>query len=89
MNILVTRSDKGMSLVTPSSVSHLGVKAQQVYDVSGAGDTVIATLGACIASGTGIDTAVEMANLAAGIVVGKSGTVPVSYDELMNAWDNR
>jgi bifunctional ADP-heptose synthase (sugar kinase/adenylyltransferase) len=56
--------------------------AREVFDVSGAGDTVIATLGAMLASGKGLVESVEIANRAAGIVVGKLGTATVTHDEL-------
>ena len=60
-------------------------RAREVFDVSGAGDTVIATLAASLAGGLHIHTAVELANLAAGIVVGKVGTVPIARHELVSA----
>jgi len=62
---------------------HSPARAREVYDVSGAGDTVIATMAACLAAGLKIDTAAELANLAAGIVVGKIGTVPIARQELI------
>src|SRR6202020_644363 len=64
---------------------HSPARAREVFDVSGAGDTVIATLAAGIAGGLQIHTAVELANLAAGIVVGKVGTVPIAQHELIAA----
>ena len=57
--------------------------ARQVFDVSGAGDTVIATLALCLSCGLEIETAIELANVAAGIVVSKVGTVPVERNELI------
>ena len=65
------------------NIEDFPARAREVFDVSGAGDTVIATLAACLASHLSVSTAVELANLAAGIVVGKSGTVPVSAAELV------
>lgn len=81
--LLVTRSEDGMSLVVPNNQTlHIPTSAREVYDVTGAGDTVIATLGACIASGTSLPEACYIANRAAGLVVGKFGTSTVTVDEL-------
>lgn len=80
--ILVTRSDKGMSLIKPDKTEHWPAQNREVYDVSGAGDTVIATLSACIASGLSVEQAVKIANIAAGIVVGKFGTATITSQEL-------
>ncbi|MCA1799031.1 MAG: bifunctional D-glycero-beta-D-manno-heptose-7-phosphate kinase/D-glycero-beta-D-manno-heptose 1-phosphate adenylyltransferase HldE [Xanthomonadaceae bacterium] len=80
--LLVTRSDEGMSLCTRSGVLHLPAEAREVYDVTGAGDTVIATAGAALASGQSFEDAARLANLAAGIVVGKLGAASVSAAEL-------
>jgi D-beta-D-heptose 7-phosphate kinase/D-beta-D-heptose 1-phosphate adenosyltransferase len=66
-------------------VYHSPTRAREVFDVSGAGDTVIATLAAGLAGGLQVKTAVELANLAAGIVVGKVGTVPIAHHELIAA----
>jgi D-beta-D-heptose 7-phosphate kinase/D-beta-D-heptose 1-phosphate adenosyltransferase len=81
--LTVTMSEKGISVLRPDSTFHSPARAQEVFDVSGAGDTVIATLAACLAGGLKIETAVELANLAAGIVVGKVGTVPIAHHELI------
>jgi len=80
--ILLTRSEDGMSLF--DSAGHLQVPAQarEVFDVTGAGDTVIATLAALLAVGLTLRDAMPLANRAGGIVVGKFGTASVSYDEL-------
>ncbi|MBP5244508.1 MAG: bifunctional D-glycero-beta-D-manno-heptose-7-phosphate kinase/D-glycero-beta-D-manno-heptose 1-phosphate adenylyltransferase HldE [Succinivibrio sp.] len=84
--LLVTRSEDGMSLIRPGMKAvHLPTYAREVYDVTGAGDTVIGTLGTCLASGMDIVTSCEYANSAAGIVVGKIGTSTVSPQELENA----
>ncbi|MGN0902024.1 MAG: bifunctional D-glycero-beta-D-manno-heptose-7-phosphate kinase/D-glycero-beta-D-manno-heptose 1-phosphate adenylyltransferase HldE [Succinivibrio sp.] len=84
--LLVTRSEDGMSLIRPGlEPLHLPTRAREVYDVTGAGDTVIGTLGTCLAAGLDIVTACEYANTAAGIVVGKIGTSTVSPLELFNA----
>ena len=80
--ILLTRSEEGMSLFTAKGVVHEPAKAREVFDVSGAGDTVIATLGAMMALGRPLVEAMRIANLAAGVVVGKLGTAVVTPDEL-------
>lgn len=80
--LLVTRSEEGMSLYTEEFAHHVPTMAREVFDVSGAGDTVIATLGAMLASGRPLLEAVEIANRAAGIVVGKLGTATVVHEEL-------
>jgi D-beta-D-heptose 7-phosphate kinase/D-beta-D-heptose 1-phosphate adenosyltransferase len=82
--LTVTMSEKGIRVVSPGGVVyHSPARAREVFDVSGAGDTVIATLAASMAGGLHIHTAVELANLAAGIVVGKVGTVPIAQHELI------
>jgi D-beta-D-heptose 7-phosphate kinase/D-beta-D-heptose 1-phosphate adenosyltransferase len=81
--LTVTMSEKGILLVFPDSSVHSRARAQEVFDVSGAGDTVIATLGVCLASGLDAEAAVDLANVAAGIVIGKTGTVPISRNELV------
>jgi D-beta-D-heptose 7-phosphate kinase/D-beta-D-heptose 1-phosphate adenosyltransferase len=83
-------SGKGISVLRPVSAKNNGIyhsaaRAREVFDVSGAGDTVIATLTACLAGGLQIETAVELANLAAGIVVSKVGTVAIAAHELIAA----
>jgi D-beta-D-heptose 7-phosphate kinase / D-beta-D-heptose 1-phosphate adenosyltransferase len=88
--LTVTMSEKGISVLRPASGSSPGVyhspaRAREVFDVSGAGDTVVATLAACLAGGLEVETAVELANLAAGIVVSKVGTVPIAGHELIGA----
>jgi len=80
--LLVTRSEEGMTLYREEGVVHEPALAREVYDVSGVGDTVIATLGVMLASGADFPDAVRVANLAAGIVVGKLGTAVVSREEL-------
>ena len=77
--VLVTRSQEGMTLVTATGeVDHLPAEAREVYDVSGAGDTVVATLAAAVGSGASLLEGARLANVAAGIVVGKVGTA-VAY----------
>jgi len=83
--LTATLSEKGIALVRAGSRSVAPAVAHQVFDVSGAGDSVIAVLALCIASGLSAEMAVELANLAAGIVVGKVGTVPVERHELLSA----
>ncbi len=80
--LLVTRSEEGMTLFGRSGRLHVPAQAREVFDVSGAGDTVIGTLAVMLASGSGIDDAVRIANRAAGIVVGKFGTAVVRAEEL-------
>ena len=80
--LLVTRSEQGMSLYQPDQVMHVPTVAREVFDVSGAGDTVIATLACGLATGQSLPASVQLANRAAGIVVGKLGTATVTYQEL-------
>jgi rfaE bifunctional protein kinase chain/domain len=82
--LLVTRSEEGMSLFLADQVLHVPAVAKEVFDVSGAGDTVIATLGVVLATGASLAEAVRWANKAAGIVVGKLGTAVVHPDELFS-----
>lgn len=84
-NIVVTRSEKGLSLINSNQVSHIPTHAQEVFDVSGAGDTVIAVMGAALAGKLSPNDAAKIANIAAGIVVGKLGTYAISKDELLMA----
>ena len=83
--LLVTRSEEGMTLFRESGTFHEPARALEVYDVSGAGDTVIATLAAMMAAGTSWESAVHIANLAGGVVVGKLGTAVVTREELAAA----
>ena len=85
-NLIVTRSEKGLSVISGEQAVHISTYAQEVFDVSGAGDTVIAVLGAALAAGIGMVDAAHLANLAAGIVVGKLGTYAVKRQELMDAF---
>jgi len=80
--LVVTRSEEGVSLFEPGGVLHVEAQAREVYDVSGAGDTVIATLAAMMGAGVALSEAVRWANKAAGIVVGKLGAAVVTPDEL-------
>lgn len=92
-NILVTLSEEGMllirgirdkSFISDYETHHIPAQAKQVYDVSGAGDTVIAVLAAALSTGAHILDAAKLANIAAGIVVGKRGTATVTIEELIN-----
>ncbi|WP_130831841.1 bifunctional D-glycero-beta-D-manno-heptose-7-phosphate kinase/D-glycero-beta-D-manno-heptose 1-phosphate adenylyltransferase HldE [[Erwinia] mediterraneensis] len=84
--LLVTRSENGMTLLQPGKAPlHLPTQAQEVYDVTGAGDTVIGVLAASLAAGNSLEDACFLANAAAGVVVGKLGTSTVSPVELENA----
>jgi rfaE bifunctional protein kinase chain/domain len=80
--LLVTRSEEGMTLFSAAGSHHEAAVAREVYDVSGAGDTVIATLAVMLGSGLPLEQALRLANRAAGIVVGKLGTATCSLDEL-------
>jgi D-glycero-beta-D-manno-heptose-7-phosphate kinase len=82
--LLVTRSEEGMTLYRRGERLHVPAVAREVYDVSGAGDTVIAILGVMLAAGAGYAEAIEFANKAAGIVVGKLGTAVVHPEELFS-----
>lgn len=81
--LTVTMSEKGIMILFRDRSFHSSARAREVFDVSGAGDTVIATLAACLASGLSPESAVNLANTAAGIVVGKTGTAPISKHELI------
>ena len=83
--LTATLGEKGIALLRPGNRMLAPAVARQVFDVSGAGDTVIAVLALCLASGLKPETGVELANVAAGIVVGKVGTVPVEKHELLAA----
>ncbi|HEX7635902.1 MAG TPA: D-glycero-beta-D-manno-heptose-7-phosphate kinase [Noviherbaspirillum sp.] len=82
--LLLTRSEEGMSLYTDEEVIHIPTIAREVYDVSGAGDTVIATLATMLGSDMPLAEAVSIANRAGGIVVGKLGTATVTKEELFS-----
>jgi len=83
-NLLVTRSDRGMSLIRKKDAFHIQAETREVSDVTGAGDTAIASLTLGIAGGMDILDAVKLSNKAAGIVVGKLGTVPIEKEELIS-----
>jgi rfaE bifunctional protein kinase chain/domain len=85
-NVLITRGEEGMSLFTPGTAPrHLASTAKHVHDVSGAGDTVIATITIAMAGGASFDEAAALGNYAGGVVVGKVGIVPITPEELTEA----
>lgn len=83
--VLATRSECGLSLVTEETAVHIPTKAQEVFDVSGAGDTVIAAFALALAGGVAPERGAYLANLAASVVVAKVGTYAVSKEELLTA----
>ncbi len=84
--LLITRGEHGLTLLRPGKApSHQPSQAREVYDVTGAGDTVIATVAACLAAGTPLEEAVTLANLAAGLVVARVGTASITAQELSAA----
>jgi D-beta-D-heptose 7-phosphate kinase/D-beta-D-heptose 1-phosphate adenosyltransferase len=92
-NILITRGEHGMSLISADGrIMHMPTQSKEVYDVTGAGDTVVAVLALALAAGGTVLDAACLANLAAGIVVGKMGTASVTLEELKSAlagsWPN-
>jgi len=80
--LLLTRSEEGMTLFDAQGELNISAQAREVFDVTGAGDTVIATLAALVAAGLSLREAMPLANKAGGVVVGKFGTATVSYQEL-------
>ena len=82
-NVLVTRSEKGMILISNKNFKNFPTLAKEIYDVSGAGDTVIAVLAIMIASGFDTETSALLSNHAAGIVVGKKGTAVTTLEEMI------
>jgi D-beta-D-heptose 7-phosphate kinase/D-beta-D-heptose 1-phosphate adenosyltransferase len=86
--ILVTRGEDGMSLFRKGlRTRHIPTVAQEVYDVTGAGDTVVGTLALALAAGANLADAAVLANMAAGVVVGEFGTVPATREQLLGALD--
>lgn len=83
--VLVTRSEEGMSLVERSGrVLHMPARAREVFDVTGAGDSVIATIGCAYAAGGALEDALQLANIAAGVVVGKLGAATATPEEILH-----
>lgn len=87
--VVVTRGEEGMSVFEDSQVTHIPAVGKEVYDVTGAGDTVIAALGLALTSGASLREAAVIANHAAGVVVGKVGTATASRQELLDSLKNR
>ncbi len=87
--VLITRGEHGMSLFEKGSESHIPTVAREVYDVSGAGDTVVGAVALSLAAGASVKEAAVLSNLAAGIVVGKLGTATVTPKELLEAVGQR
>lgn len=93
-NVVATRSEDGMTIVQGSGKAqaqrpvHIPTEALEVFDVSGAGDTVIATIAAALAAGANLVDAARVANVAGGVVVAKTGTAPILADELLERLDN-
>ena len=85
--VLITLGEKGMKLFRGKRIIHIPTVAQEVFDVSGAGDTVISVFTLALACGVKMEDAAIIANLAAGIVVGKVGVAVVSREEILDAWD--
>ena len=83
--ILATRSEKGMSVVDAEDARHIATQAREVFDVSGAGDTVIATFALALGAGAHRSVAAQIANAAAGVVVAKRGTASLTVEELIGA----
>ena len=81
--LLLTRSEEGMSLFEDSGVTHVSAQAREVFDVTGAGDTVIATMAVLLGAGLTLQQALPWANRAGGVVVGKFGTATVTFKELI------
>jgi len=87
--LLLTRGDRGMTLIQQNAEElHLPAQAREVFDVTGAGDTVIATLGLAVSAGVSLEVAVNLANIAASLVVAKLGTANVSLPELQTALED-
>ena len=82
-SVLITRGEKGMTIIEKNKITHIPTRAKEVYDVTGAGDTVIATMTLALAAKWKLVEAAEIANFAAGIVVGKVGTATVTVDEII------
>lgn len=83
--LLVTRSEKGMSLCSHKEATHIPTHSEEVFDVSGAGDTVVATLSLAIALGIDVKKAIHIANVASGVVIKKMGTASLTINELQEA----
>jgi D-glycero-beta-D-manno-heptose-7-phosphate kinase len=87
-SLLITQGEKGMTIFEGKNISHIPTMAKEVYDVTGAGDTVISVLAMCLANKTSVKDGAYIANIAAGIVVGKLGTATVTQDEIIEKIEN-
>lgn len=85
--LFVTRSEKGITSIGAREIIHCPSMAREVFDVSGAGDTVMAVMAAAVAAGKDSETAVKLANTAAGVEVSRVGTYPVKREEILAAWE--
>jgi D-beta-D-heptose 7-phosphate kinase/D-beta-D-heptose 1-phosphate adenosyltransferase len=85
--VLITRGEKGMSLFQARGVTHIPTVAQEIFDVSGAGDTVISVFTLALSAGVSMKDAAMIANVAAGVVVGKVGVAVVHREEILRGWD--
>lgn len=88
-NVIITRGEDGMTVLANGKVDHLPTEAREVFDVSGAGDTVISTLAVCLGLGLSYKESTRIANIAAGIVVSHVGTKPISLEELQIAFQSK
>ena len=86
--MLITQGSEGMTLFEKDNIEHFPTKAKEVFDVSGAGDTVVSAFTLSLASGASFKEAVIISNHAAGVVVGKRGTATVSIEELKKSLEN-
>jgi len=87
-SVLITRGEKGMTVIEKNKITHIPTRAKEVYDVTGAGDTVIATMTLALAAKWKLVEAAEIANFAAGVVVGKVGTATVTVEEILKTIKN-
>ena len=82
-NLLITRSEKGMLLINSKSIKKIKADTKKVIDVTGAGDTVIATIALMLTLGLSVEDSIKISNYAAGIIIGKSGTASINYLDLI------
>ena len=82
-NLLITRSEKGMLLINSKSIKKINADTKKVIDVTGAGDTVIATIALMLTLGLSVEDSIKISNYAAGIIIGKSGTTSINYLDLI------
>ncbi|MDB9818894.1 PfkB family carbohydrate kinase, partial [Pelagibacterales bacterium] len=82
-NLLITRSEKGMLLINSKLIKKIKADTKKVIDVTGAGDTVIATIALMLTLGLSVEDSIKISNYAAGIIIGKSGTASINYLDLI------